>query len=268
MFNWLKSKVIAWAKGRRLSDWIVDGMLLTAWAAIFIAIVAGVHSAQAADRADEVQAYPPENYCRYIGSLFYYGVKRHNDGAPHVYKPWPGTDENPAEPTADDGLYIREWNSMTPHEKQFIAKHISNGWQWADETVKKDKDTKVDPDVSAYRYYVACMEAKALEYGKKHKDLKQIKRDIIKVQSENMVSPDMIKRRVCDSRRNMAAWIIGGVRRGVSKDHFWAMNPLPENWSDEAKALARRIVDDAFVWPRGEQDYVDQVGRDCEAEKW
>lgn len=255
----------------------------------------------AADRADEVGAYPPEQYCRYIGGLYFYGVQRHNAGAPNVYKPWPGSDENPVEPTADDALYIRDWNGMTSHEKKFISEHITKGWKYAESLAPRGKSkTTVDPSAAAYIYYDDCLKQKALEYGKKHgKEHKMLKpgrgdapllevdvrpglgimkvgstkplteqeaSDLVMSQSE-MLDPAHVKALACKERQQDATWVIRVVRRGVSKDRFWADKPLPENWSDEEKKVATAIVDGAYLWPRGEQDYVDQVGRDCLAEK-
>lgn len=92
-----------------------------------------------------------------------------------------------------------------------------------------------------------------------------VKARVHKIQSE-MLDPARVKAIVCEYRKQLAEYVIYKARHGLSKDHFWALNPLPKDWSAAQKTRVSDLVDEAYVWPRGAIDFVDQVGRDCQAE--
>lgn len=75
----------------------------------------------------------------------------------------------------------------------------------------------------------------------------------------------------CEFEKRVADFSIHHIRRGLDKANFWTVHPIPANWSEKVKATTMAIVEAAYLWPRGEQDFVDQTFRDClgrEVKQW
>jgi hypothetical protein len=222
-----------------------------------------------ADRADEIKKYDPDSYCQYIATLFGAGVLNHNEGHPLEFKHWT-PDENgrcPAESGKTDGIYVCDWDSFTDNERAFVSEHVTNGYLFASKLSAHGAARPNDQE-AAVGYHAACMVAKATEYGEHRKNgIKEtaFPEFVRTASSYGLTHPETAEEQMCEFQRRVAQWVIYHARRGISKDHFWATNELPEDWSDEIKTISRKIAEDAYTWPRGEQDYSDQVARDCKA---
>lgn len=68
---------------------------------------------------------------------------------------------------------------------------------------------------------------------------------------------------MCEFQKRAADFSIHHIRRGLAEADFWRVHPLPDNWSEEIKGITRTIVEAAYRWHRGEQDFIDQTVRDC-----
>jgi hypothetical protein len=235
-----------------MKKWFIGLMLLFS-----VSVLAG-------DRIDdEVKKYPPHEYCEYLGSLYHYGVRRHNDGVPLIYKHWDKIEDLVAEPTENDGLYIRDWNNMTDNERLFVSEHITNGWKYADTL-----NAKVDANQAAYIYYVECMEKKANEYGKERTNqkinfIKTGSTPLLLGQSERMQHPEQVLSDMCKFQSRVAEWTIAHARLGMTEQHFWAVNPLPDGWSLEIKNLSIDIVKQAYAWQGTEEEFKTKIILDC-----
>lgn len=256
---------------RRILEWtaFLAGVAVAALAMVLIPVPAH------ADKLDQLDQLSATEYCRQKTMLFADGLEQRNLGKTRVIKQatpdmMERYEHKQAVEPPDEAIYVEFWDSLSERDQQFARAVIFDGWDAADHVIQlTTKKLQEDPSNAGYALNVMIMPGNLDQMKQAYFEdcarRRAEKQSFHKTASSQMLDQQHVVQVQCERVLSTARWVWSMKAKGLSEDAFWQNFPLPENYSEGAKEAARKLVWEAYRWPRGELDFLKYIYDECVA---
>jgi hypothetical protein len=125
--------------------------------------------ARAADRADMVESYNPQEYCEFTTTLFAHGMNHRLENHSSEIANW--IKDTPTgcveQPPVLGKIYVCDWDNYTANEKRFVGELLIKGWTFADRAIEKGMEVNIQR--FGAMYFDNCMKERTAKYLKRHR---------------------------------------------------------------------------------------------------
>jgi len=226
--------------------------------ALVLALTLPVACAPArADRADDLVQMTDMDYCSTTADMVVGGITSEIAGHKREIRNASAAILEMAEhgiPLPKDAMYVQGWNKMTEHEQEFMKQFTFLGY---DQAATNPGLTDEEGMKLAQKYFEACMYQRTKE---KHSSSGYL---IHAASSQGLNDPEHGKEMECLHEANGAYQMINEVRKGIPKDKWFTVFPIPSGFSVDATERIQNVVAGAYEWKGTPKEYAHQVYQDC-----